>query len=180
MAKIPKLYREDSEHKIPRKFLSDEAYADAIAALIVVCTDAAIISKKRKTIFLAKRSTKPMSGWWFIGGRRIVGETADESIRRCFARETSLDLPETRFQFVAINDYVWKEREQKPQDAETHTLGYTFLVELSDEEVKKTSSALDLKEYERGFGLQEFDRQKLIDEGVHQAVIDIYDEIFLS
>jgi ADP-ribose pyrophosphatase YjhB (NUDIX family) len=118
-----------------------------------------------------------MAGPWIIGGRQMAGEIPEQAIRRCFKRETGLDVPENRFHFVLINNYIWKDREQEPQNVGSHNFALTFYIELSEEE--RTAVKLVSAEYEE-FGLREFSREDLIREGAHQALIDLYDNVFIS
>ena len=119
-----------------------------------------------------------MEGLWFIGGRRLPGETMLESMNRCFKRETSLNINQARFEFVHQNEYMWKDRQQVPQEAGSHNKADTFCVELTESELMIARRWLDRAEYEPGFGLQEFDRAKLIEHGAHEAIVDLYDAIF--
>lgn len=160
-----------------QKFLPDEVYAQALESFVVVCTDVVPINRSRRTIYLARRAVKPMQGWWWIGGRMFAGEHEQESVKRCFRRETSLDLPSERFEYVAMYRYWWKDRKQEPQDKGADDLSYTFVVELTSEELRKVSHKLDKKEYAQG-GLQEFDRERLSIENVHPAILDLYNRVF--
>lgn len=146
--------------------------------MIIVCTDAVIINRDRRTIYLAKRAIKPMQGLWWIGGRRLPGESAISSMQRCFKRETGLDIHSVHFTLVDIAEYLWKDRQQAPQDAGSHNLCHTFAVELSDTELEQAKSGLEKQEYEPRFGLREFSRTDLVRAKVHQVILDVYDKIF--
>lgn len=175
---MPKMYVEDQKHRMERKFLSDEAYEQAITGMIIVCTDAVIINRERDTFYLAKRAIKPMQGLWWIGGRRLPSESAHASMQRCFKRETGLHLQYGRFTFVDMAEYVWKDRQQEPQYAGSHNLCHTFAVELTDEELAQAKQGMEKQEYEAGFGLQEFGRADMVHSKVHQVILDLYDKIF--
>lgn len=162
------------------KFLSEKAYAKVMEALIIVCADAVITNFERKTFYLAKRKTKPAQGWWWMGGRMFAFEDEVDAVKRCFKRETSLDIERDRFRFVRMYRYTWKDREQKPQNRGSDTLAYTFAIELSYEEIILVSQNLDEKEYEREIGLQEFNRDRMEEEHVHPAILDLYDHMFPS
>ncbi len=178
--RMPKLYVEDLSHEMPRKFLSDNVYSKAIAAFVIVCTDTVIVDSKQRTLFLAKRAVKPMLGLWVIGSRRIAGETPEDSVRRCFKKETSLDIDKTRFVFATIVECFWKDREQEPQNVGCDDLNYWFTLELTPDERERTSASLDRAEYEKGFGLQEYNRERLVREKAHPALTDLYDLVFPS
>lgn len=105
----------------------------------------------------------------------MAGEIPSASIKRCFKRETSLDVSEEKFKFVCMNRYFWKDRQQEPQDIGCDSLAYMFYLELSDEEFSK----IILESHEYGLStLQEFDKDALVKEKVHPAIFDIYQEIF--
>ena len=173
-----RLYQEDPTHRMPRKFLSDGTYAEAIEGMIIVNTDVVIINRAHRSIFLANRTVYPMKGLWIIGGRRLPGETAVESMHRCFKRETKLDIDPERFTYVRNNEYTWSTRKQAPENVGCHNKADTFLVELTRDEVRLASTGLDPNEYEPGFGLKEYDRGGLVRAGAHEALIDLYDSIF--
>ncbi len=162
----------------PIKF-SEKEYAKITQSLILVCTDALIINRKKQTVFLAKRRAKPAAGeWWYIGGRTFAGETLKESVRRCFERETKLKLPVSKFKFINTQVFIFNERQQKPQNFGYHAIGFDFVVELTKREREKASSSLDRAEYKTGIGLKEFSRQELIKKRVHPAIIESYDRVF--
>lgn len=173
----PTLYVEDPAHKMAGAHLDEDTYSKAISNMIIVCTDAVIFNSERRTIYLAERRVKPMAGWWWIGGRRRAGETATQSMQRCFRRETSLEIPEGRFIQIVVQEYHWKDREQVPQDAGSHNLSYVHAVELSDEELVAASANMDKKEY-KSSGLKEFTREQLVKVGAHPAILDFYDKLF--
>lgn len=158
--------------------MSEHDYTAAVSNTIIVCTDVVIINRERQTFYLAKRAAHPMKGIWWIGGRRHKGETPLEGIRFNFKRETGLDLPESRFTFVTILEYLWQDREQEPRYVGSHDLVHQFTVELTDEELAQVHAGLDAHEYDQNFGLQEFDRARLEAEGVYPTIIDVFNTIF--
>lgn len=159
-------------------FMDEVVYTAAIENMVIVCTDTVIVNKRRETFYLAKRSVRPMAGLWWIGGRRNKGETPSGGMRRNFRRETGLDLPASRFEFVAMTEYLWQDRAQEPVEKGSHNLAHTFAVELSAEELETARDELETREYDSTFGLQEFDRDRLIAEDVHPVILDVYDTIF--
>ena len=98
--------------------------------------------------------------------------------RRNFKRETGLDLPSERFVFVTMTEYLWQDREQEPQGNGTQTLCHQFVIELTEEELGIARNGLEAREYEPGYGLQEFNRDRLVQEAVHPVIIDVYDTVF--
>lgn len=157
--------------------MPEDTYGLAIKSLIVVCTDAVVVNRARRTIYLATRATEPMAGLWWIGGRSFAGEKPGDSISRCFHRETGLNITPKRFQYVMMLRYMWATRAQMPQDAGSDNLAYTYAIELNEEELAKASTNLDQVEYQLG-GLKEFSRDQLVAAKVHQAILDFYDELF--
>lgn len=178
MAQVPKLYRQDPDHRMSGGYLDDATYAAAITSFVFMCTDAVIVNSNRRTIFLANRCVKPMMGLWIIGGRWFAGETRAESMVRCFKRETGLDVVPDRFGYVYTNEYMWAERRQEPQNVGSHNVAYTFRVSLTDAEIAAAAKHLNPDEYDREFGLREFNREDLVRDGAHEAILDLYDEIF--
>jgi len=175
---MPTVYRESTKHRMKQVFLPDDMYEAALRSFVCVNTDCVIVSKTRRTFWLAKRAVKPMPGNWIIGGREFAGELPAHSMQRNFNKETGIWLPESRFQFVMMTRYLWKDREQEPQDAGSDNLAYTFMVELSDEEVQIVAGRLERKEYEAGYGLREFSRTQMIAAKVHPVLVDLHYAIF--
>lgn len=174
----PFLYREDISVVLPRKFLEESVYAEGLEAFVLVCTDCLLINRARKTIYLAKRKSKPMSDWWFIGGRVFIGEEEEAALLRCLKRETGLEISRERLRFQTMKRYIFKNRQQSPQDKGCDSLCYIFSIDVADEEIAVASASLDPEEYHTGIGLQEFDPKKLREENVFPAIIDLYESIF--
>lgn len=177
MSSAPKLFIEQSGHTYYIISLEEREYARAIQSLVFVCTDIGIIDVSSKMIYLAQRALRPGSGWWwFIGGRSHIGETEYQSAQRCFKRETGLLIAEERFNFVCMNRYFFKDRQQEPREVGCDSLCYTLSLNLTDEE--RAQITLDSSEY-LGGGLQAFDYERLKStEGVHDPVRDFYTKIF--
>lgn len=159
-------------------FMNETVYTAVLDHTIIVCTDAVIINRDRRIFYLVKRAIKPMQGIWWIGGRRKKGETPLKGMCRNFKRETGLDLPDERFTFVTMTEYLWQNREQEPQRNGSHNLCHHFSVELTDAELVAARHGLEKKEYEADYGLREFDRDRLVKEDVHPVIVDVYDKIF--
>lgn len=174
----PKIYVEEPGHIYDPLRLEEAEYARAIQSLIVVCTDIGIIDSESKTIYLARRASRPANGWWwFIGGRSRIGETEHQSARRCFQRETGLLIDERRFNFVCMNRYFFKNRQQLPHEVGCDSLCYTLSVGLTKEERDRV--ILDPHEY-LDSGLREFHYEELrLTEGVQDPIRDFYAEVFV-
>ncbi len=175
---LVKSYTEEGYQQIPPVRLSDEEYAKALQCFVPVCTDIVPIDRALQLIYLAKRKTKPMVGWWWTGGRMMPHETKEEAAIRCFQRETKLSLDQRRLELVAVLDYRCKNRSQTPDAIGCHMLGITFTVELTPNELSSASANLEKNEYEDGGGLVAFNRADLFEERVASPIIDLYNQVF--
>ena len=173
----PKLYVEEPGKVYPPVRLEEAEYAKAIQSLIVVCTDIGIIDVNSETIYLARRASRPANGWWwFIGGRSRVGETELESAQRCFKRETGLFIETKRFDFICMNRYFFKDRQQTPQEFGCDSLCYTLSIQLTREE--RDQITLDPREYFNG-GLKAFHYKDLQSaQWVKDPIRDFYTMVF--
>ena len=145
----------------------------------IVGTDVLFINRERRSFYLAKRKALPLLGYWMIGGRMWAGEDPRTSMQRVTKRETGLELAPERFTFVTLNRYLWATRAQIPHEKGSDNLCYTFIAELSPEELVLAAANLDRQEYEAAAGLTEFDSLASLEaEGVHQAIRDLYAQLF--
>lgn len=178
----PVLYVDDPNHVMPQAFLAPEIYAEAITSMIVVCTDIMIVDSSKRTVWLAHRIAKPMSTWWFLGGRALAGETEYQSVARNFQRETELVLPEERFSYLTMHRYHFSNRQQEPQNIGADSLTYLFTLELTSEERATVSQNLHRHtgEYDASEGLKEFTREDLAKNSFHRAILNAYDLFFES
>lgn len=176
----PMLYRETPNVVIPRKFIADDkAYGEALEAFVAVCTDCLFINREKCVVYLAKRKAKPMScEWWFIGGRVFAGEEEHTAMRRCIKRETGLDVDPNRLTFLTMKRYLFKDRQQEPQEKGCDSLCYIFGLEVTEAEIATIRSNLDGDEYDLEAGLQEFTPAKLTAENVFPSIIDVYGKAF--
>lgn len=167
----------EDNHKMKKTRLTHNAYSIASSALIVVCTDALIIDRHKKLLYLACRTVKPMKGYWSIGGRRLTGENGHESVSRNFIRETSVFAKPSRFKMITFKEFIWKDRKEHPIKTGKHDIIQFFTISLSKKELEKAKDNLCLKEYIDG-SLEPFDRNKMIRKKIHPALIELYDFIF--
>lgn len=158
--------------------MDDAAYAAMLDHTIIACTDAVIVDTPRRGFWLARRIVEPMRGLWWIGGRRMKGETPHEGMSRTFGRETGLGLAPERFRFRTVVEYLWASRAQEPTANGAHDLTHQFTVELTPQERRLVASNLNAQEYDRGFGLAYFDRARLLAEEAHPVILDLYDQVF--
>ncbi|MBI2624754.1 MAG: NUDIX hydrolase [Candidatus Nealsonbacteria bacterium] len=171
---LARSYKEAGCQDIPLIRLSDEEYARGLQCFVPACADIAIVDFDRKLIYLARRKIKPMAGLWWIGGKMMPQETKEEAAVRNFKRETTLELPQSRFRLVAVFDYRWNDRAQTPQTIGCHMLAYTFIVNLSADELARVR--LDENEYEGG--LKDFTEKQLLKENVFSPIFDLYCRVF--
>lgn len=167
---------EDGYSPIPPLRLNDAEYVRALQTFPVVCTDALIFDRRRRTVFLAKRRSKPKSDYWVIGGRTLAGEDRKESMRRIFKRETNLDISLRRFKYLFSYEYLFKNRQQEPQNIGCHSLIRVFSIALGVDEREIVSRCLDGDEYEGG--LREFTRKDLIVNKIDSVILRMHDSIF--
>lgn len=159
-------------------FLTDDAYAEAIQSFIIVCTDFVAVDRKRGVFYLAKRIVHSAEGIWLFGGRQRAGETTRESCVRLAKRELGLSLSPASFEYVTMMEERWSWRKLEPHDAGCHTLSHIFCIELSKEEITFAAAHLDPKEYDTTFGIQEFDRARIVAEAVYPRLVYLFDTIF--
>ncbi len=174
---LVRTYTENGYQAILPLRLADDEYGRALQCFVPACTDIVPVDTRSRIIYLARRASKPMTGWWWIGGRMAVHETKEEAAIRNFKRETGLEITADRLRLVAVFDYFCKDRAQAPQDIGCHMLGYTFTVELTAEEIALAATNLDKVEYEAA-GIIAFNREQLVDVSVFPAILDLYDHVF--
>lgn len=114
--------------------------------VVVSCADVVVVSPDGR-ILLARRSIQPLLGeWWVIGGKRNPGESQVESAERHFRRDTKLELPAARFNFIGAYSTVFAVRNEPPYENGSHTDNFTFAVLLTAPEI--AAIKLDPREYE--------------------------------
>lgn len=177
---LVKSYTEENYQRIPPVRLSDEEYARALQCFVPACVDIVPINSPGRLIYLAKRETKPMLGWWWTGGRIMPNETKEEAAIRSFKREADVLLTAERLNLVAVLDYRFKDRAQMPDNIGCHMLGITFTVEVTPDELAHISSHLEQKEFTQAYGLIAFTRADLVSKQVTAPVLDMYDHLFPS
>lgn len=175
----PRLYQEFPGLQLHSELCDDATYAAATRSFVIVCTDAIIYDRADRTVYLARRVAKPaMSLAWVIGGRVKMGERRLDAMHRHFLDDTGLDVSPSRFRFLQMSEYMWKDRRQEPQDVGTHHLAYTHGIELSPEERRYANRCLRPEEYEKALGLRRYTYRDLVDEGTHPVIQDLYRKLF--
>jgi len=176
-------FQDNGFKPIPRIRLTDEEYGRALQRFIGPCADIVPIDAHRRVFYLAKRQQKPNPSWWWIGGGILPGQPIDVSATQCFKRETGIELDPARLTLAANIDYRWENRAQEPTDMGCHMIGYTFLVELTRDELAQAAQHLQPDEYETELGFEAFDRKRIIAltdrYEIHPAILAVYDHVFL-
>jgi hypothetical protein len=158
-------------------WISKQAYDEVVQKMPISCTDSVFTVRNDNALYLAMRSAYPMKGVWCFGGRIFFNDRSiEESVARCVDLETGHRIPVERFDFVAIHYYTWVKTAQG--DFGGKNLAVTFRCEVTPAELDLMRAGLVASEYDRTFGIQRFDRKRLIDECVHPAMRDLYDDIF--
>lgn len=161
------------------EWISATTYAEMVEKTPIPCTDAILTRKgDNGAIYLAKRIAFPMAGIWCLGGRIFFNdETLEDSVSRCVYLETGVKINPARFECIGhLHLYSWVKTAQG--DFGGKNLATTFRLEITDAEMEKMASGLQPKEYDQQFGIQRFDRRRLIDENVHPAMLDLFNDMF--
>ena len=175
----PRFYSEEPKRSLGT-FLDDDVYMRAVESLIIVCTDFVPVDRARRVIYLSKRIVHSARGVWRFGGRQRAGETIHDSCTRIAKRELGLLIPPKRFMYLTTAEDLWAWRKQEPQNTGAHNLTHIFSIECTPNELALASIHLDPSEYDTSFGIQEFDRARLVAENVRPQIIDMYDALFPS
>lgn len=166
------------ETRIRDQWISDPTYAEMVQKMPIPCTDAIITLRGDDgAVYLGKRCVYPMMGIWCLGGRIFFNDqTMEESVARCVQIETGCRFEESRFRYLCTNLYSWIKTAQG--DFPGKNLAPLFLLEVEQDELAAMSRGLKPAEYDPAFGLQRFNRTRLIDEQVHPAMINAFDQLF--
>jgi hypothetical protein len=158
-------------------YISDAAYSEMVEKMPIPCTDAVLTVAGDKAIYLAERCVYPMKGLWIFGGRISFNDASPEqSIARCLELETGQRFELSRFVKLADHLYSWVKTKQG--DFPGKNLVLTYQIEVTKEELARMSASLAANEYNQDFGIQRFTRERLVNENVHPALIDLYDDIY--
>lgn len=134
------------KEKISSYKFSDKIYAQILDSIAIACTDNILVCGDE--ILIAKRNIEPRANHWsIIGGRMIAGEQPAEAARRKLLDESGLQIDELdRFEFVDVYSAYYPIRQQSPKENGSHTINFTFLIKISEEEKNKIS--LTKEEYQ--------------------------------
>ena len=159
------------------QWISNSAYLEVVKKTIITCTDIVLYKTNDRAIYLAKRSVLPMLGIWCFGGRMFFNDHDPEaSAARCLKTETGLELNPQRFEFIRTNLCLWAKVAQGDFPGKNLVMVYGCAV--TEAEIKQMAQGLAWQEYDRDFGIQRFDFNRLTDCQVHPALVDIYKQLF--
>jgi len=116
------------------KFLSDEAYGEALDSLVLACVDI-VLTNDSGAMLLGKRSREPHPDWWIIGGRMRPGESFEEAASRNIRRELGLEINPTRFQYLCTYSLAWARRAQEPKENGSHCVSITMILRAGGNEI---------------------------------------------
>lgn len=163
---------------IEDSWIDDNIYLQIVQKTIIVCTDTVFIVEGEDAIYLAKRSVLPMKGIWCFGGRMLFNDpTPNDSVSRCVKRETGLLIDPKRFKQLSVNLYSWNRILQG--DFPGRNLGIMFSCKVSLEEIDQMAKGLSDKEYDISFGIQPYNRFRVVEEKLHRALDNAYAACFL-
>jgi len=158
-------------------WIPQEDYEKILRTMIVPCVDIILHTEDERGIYLAKRIALPMASYWCLGGRMMFSDVSfEEAAARSLNRESGLTINPSRFKFICNHLYAWEAIAQG--NFTGRNLAVVFSLKVSLKELNQIKKSLDKDEFDTGFGLQKFDRQRLLDTGVHKAMVDIFDQLF--
>lgn len=125
------------KEKISSKKFSDEIYSQILDSITIACGDVILIYENK--FLLAKRNIEPRANHWaIIGGRLIAGESPEEAARRKLFQESELQINDlSRFKFLEVYSAYYSIRQQPPQENGSHTINFTFVLKINEEEKNK-------------------------------------------
>lgn len=174
---LPLMWRDNTSHKIPSVFLSDEEYGRAQQALSIVCTDIIAYNSAKRVIYLAERDVHPVRGWWWFGGRLQAGEDLVECAQRKLKTEIAAEVSAERLEYIDVFRCVWSKRHQEPADYGADGTLFIFAFEPTQEELVAIGQSLLKSEYVTS-SLRSFTRQQLLEQNAHPLTLKLYDRLF--
>lgn len=168
----------DKPVQIDQPHVSDELYAQVVRSFPIPTVDITLTATEGKVLYLARRKVYPAPEPWIIGGRIYFNdETIEDAVIRVMERETGMIVDPQRLTFVSIAYYSWL---QIAQACPGKTISFNFKMDITEAERDSIAQHLVPSEYDVEYGLQSFDRSRLVRENCHPAIIDLFDEILLK
>ena len=157
---------------------TDECYIEYITNCINSCVDVVPYCPTLRSLILPRRRVRPMRGSpWMIGGRRLSGEPTRIGAVRHFEHDTGIVLAPERLQFIGINEYLFHDREQYPQNIPCHSQCTMFAVALKSDEQSRMNRMRNTIEYTSD-ETQLYDWEMLQQAEIHPAIRGCWMKIF--
>lgn len=159
------------------QWIGDDAFSEVVRKMPIPCVDTVFIKPDDQAIYLGRRTALPMRGIWCFGGRIFFNDAdMNSAISRIMEMETGLRISPERFEYLCTHFYSWIIIAQGSFPGKN--LAATYSCQVTEEELEQMQAGLKQTEYDREFGIQRFDRNRLVDEKVHPALIDMYMDLF--
>ncbi len=169
-------YIENGFNPIPELRLPDDEYSRALQRFVPLCTDIVFADRRSRAIALVTRRQMPRVGLWWFGGAMLPNHTLQASAAANLKRETTLDLPEDRFEYVDLVTVQWKDRAQHPQDMGCHIASAVYVVYPTYADLRRVDIEVT-PEYE-GPELRWYNRHGLLRDGAFPGIVYIYEKLF--
>ncbi len=161
---------------IEQPHVDDDFYTRVVRSFPIPTVDVVFTMPGENVLHLARRSVFPAAEPWVIGGRIYFNDdTLEAAMVRTIKRETGIDIDESRLVFVMVAYYSWL---RIAQGGAGKNISFTFKLEITPEERDRVVKGLVPSEYDADFGLQSYDRDRLVREKCHPVLLDLYDAIF--
>lgn len=169
--------QKNADFKGKNPWIPWEQYEKILRTMIVPCVDIILHTEEERAIYLAKRIALPMASYWCLGGRMMFGDASfEEAAARSLKRESALEIKPSRFKFICNHLYAWEALAQG--NFTGRNLAIIFSLKVSLKELNQIKKSLNKDEFDTEFGLQKFDRKRMLDADVHKAMVDIFDQLF--
>lgn len=169
--------QKNADFKTNNPWIPQEDYEKILRTMIVPCVDIILHTEDERAIYLAKRVVLPMNSYWCLGGRMMFADASfEEAAARALKRESGLMINPSRFKFICNHLYAWEAIAQG--NFTGRNIAIVFSLKVSLKELNQIKKSLNRDEFDTRFGLQKFDRQRLLDLNVHKAMVDIFDQMF--
>jgi len=169
----------DQEVLTDHEWVDTDAYRQLVQRTVISCTDVVLtLVGDPNAIYLAKRCVFPQKGIWCFGGRLFFNDgTLPHSSARCLNTEAAVPINPDRFVWTK-NPHLYSWVKTAQGDFGGKNLVLIFRLEVTPYELGQIARGLSPKEYDRVFGIQRFTRERLVDEKVHKAMHDAFNDIW--
>ena len=179
-SKLPRTYIVPHGSGVPEfnsTHLSDRTYEEVVRSLPIICSDVIATHAATRTLWLAWRQFRPARGWWCFGGRMLIGEDALAAAARHFHAASGLVPNTERFSYLGANNLLFQDRQQEPQDVPSHSVTFTFSIDLTDRELADFGRSIGSDEYRLG-SLRSFTWPELQSADIAPLFRDAYLAVF--